>query len=331
MQLNVLDKWPSGLEDFAASDLHQALPGPTLIHLGNKQQRRLFISVLLHGNEHVGWEVARLLIPKLDSPQAPPVSLFIGNIAAARLNQRRLQNQPDYNRIWGSENTAEGSLGQQVFAEMQQTSIFASVDVHNNSGKNPMYSCVSNLDDTTLSLACLFSPLVLQIIQPQSTLCATFASLSPAITVEAGCPGELRGLQQVKNLVENLLSNQSITTFAKQPRLYRIVARIEVADYCPFSFAPGQALQLLADIENYNFKELPTEHTFAYINPHQSGLDSANIKVIDNNGEDTYNQYFYQHGKEIRTKRKLVPAMFTLDTKIIKQDCLCYIIAPKTA
>ena len=42
----------------------------------------------------------KLLTKYTDKPLPRAISLFIGNIAAAKKNQRRRDDQDDYNRIW---------------------------------------------------------------------------------------------------------------------------------------------------------------------------------------------------------------------------------------
>lgn len=60
----------------------------------------LFVSMLLHGNETTGLlAVQRLLDKYRDQPLPRALSVFVGNVEAARLGLRRLEGQPDYNRI----------------------------------------------------------------------------------------------------------------------------------------------------------------------------------------------------------------------------------------
>jgi succinylglutamate desuccinylase len=81
------------------------LPGPALIHLPGRRIPPLFVSVLLHGNEDTGWLAAQSVLKKYATVELPrALSLFIGNVEAARTGLRRLDGQPDYNRVWpGSE------------------------------------------------------------------------------------------------------------------------------------------------------------------------------------------------------------------------------------
>ena len=99
--LKQLDYLPEGLLEVSPKELHTILPEPTLIHLPGKQSAPLFVSVLLHGNEPTGFMAIQLLLRKYKDKQLPrSLSLFVGNVTAAKHNLRRLDNQPDYNRIW---------------------------------------------------------------------------------------------------------------------------------------------------------------------------------------------------------------------------------------
>jgi len=87
MPLRVHTQLPAGLLDCDATELHDHLGGPTLIHLAGETEPALFVSVLLHGNETSGWDgVRRYLLETRDLPR--DITLFIGNTEAARAGMR---------------------------------------------------------------------------------------------------------------------------------------------------------------------------------------------------------------------------------------------------
>ncbi len=138
---------PSRLLETEAARLHELLPGPTLVHLPGRRPEPLFVSVLQHGDEITGWEVVRALHARYrargrERPRA--LSVFIGNVAAARAGLRFLPGQPDDNRVWGRPAGAaqlpEERMMQQVVEAMRLRRVFASVDVHNDTGANPHYA-----------------------------------------------------------------------------------------------------------------------------------------------------------------------------------------------
>lgn len=99
--LNQMHHIPDDFLNAKAEDLLDILKAPTLFHLEGVNPQPLFICTLLHGDETTGlYAVQRLLKKYRNEPLPRAISLFIGNIAAARENQRRLDSQDDYNRIW---------------------------------------------------------------------------------------------------------------------------------------------------------------------------------------------------------------------------------------
>ena len=158
--LNETDSLPPGLLDAKAEQLLELLGAPTLIHLEGKNRQPLFISTLLHGNETTGLHAIQQLLQAYESRPLPrSISLFIGNVSAAAVNQRRLESQPDYNRIWpGSHHAdcAETDMMKTVSNIMRRRKPFASIDIHNNTGRNPHYACVNILNPHCLQVAGMF-------------------------------------------------------------------------------------------------------------------------------------------------------------------------------
>ena len=106
--LAILEALPGGFLDCGARDLHLMLNGPTLIELAGERGPPLFVSILLHGNEDSGLgAVQRVIRNYQDGPLPRSLMLLVGNVEAACHGLRRLDGQPDYNRIWpGTPNMA---------------------------------------------------------------------------------------------------------------------------------------------------------------------------------------------------------------------------------
>ena len=195
--LTIINGLPEGLLDLESRQLANVLKGPTLLHLEGRRDETLFVSVLLHGNEPTGWEAIRRLLKEYDAgggdkPLPRNLSLFIGNVQAAQSGLRRLDGQPDYNRVWpGGEqtDTPEGAMIQLVVDTMTQRNLFASIDIHNNTGINPHYGCINVVDNRFLRLALLFSRLVIYFIRPAGVQSLAMARHCPAVTIEAGKVG----------------------------------------------------------------------------------------------------------------------------------------------
>ena len=51
---------------------------------------------------------------------------------------------------------------------------------------------------------------------------------------------------------------------------------------------------------------------------------STYFKVLDVNHRDVTDEYFEHDGESILLKADVVPAMYTTDPYVVRQDCLCY-------
>ena len=52
----------------------------------------------------------------------------------------------------------------------------------------------------------------------------------------------------------------------------------------------------------------------------------APVVALDNAGQDATGRYFQVADGSLRTRRQVMPVMLTLDTRVIRQDCLCYLM-----
>ncbi len=326
--LTIYDELPAGLLDCEARQLHEILPGPGLIHLAGHRPEVLFVSVLLHGNEFTGWDAVRELLRKYQGPGLPrSLSLFIGNVAAAREGLRHLPDQPDYNRIWrGAGTTPEHRMAQQLLEEVRRLDLFAAVDVHNNTGKNPHYACVNRLEPDYLHLASLFSRTVVYFIRPDTVMSMAMAQYCPAVTIECGQPGVPRGVVHVLEFLEACLHLDHFPAHpvaAKDLDLFHTVATVRIPPQLEFGFGEdGRDLCLLPDIDRLNFNELPAGTAFGRVRD----ADVVPFEVQDEQGREVSERYFEIRDRWIQTRVPVMPSMLTLDRDVIRQDCLCYLM-----
>ena len=328
---------PEGLLDVESAGLESVLGGPTLIHLPGARGPALFLSVLMHGNETVGWEAVRTLlasrIARFGEPRLPrALSLFIGNVSAAAAGVRHLPGQPDYNRVWpGGElpPCPESRMMAGVVDIMARRGCFASVDLHNNTGSNPHYACVNRLDHASLHLATLFGRTVVYFLRPTGVASMAMAAIGPSITVECGKVGEAAGVEHARELVDAALHLSAIPAHPIAPQdidLFHTVARVQIPEDLGFGFPPEEAALLLdPEIEHYNFRELPPGTLFARLGDPPAG-GRPPLDVRDERGEDVSARYFEVVGDEVRLRQPVMPSMLTRNQAVIRQDCLGYLM-----
>ncbi|MCG6934778.1 MAG: M14 family metallopeptidase [Proteobacteria bacterium] len=326
--LTIYDQLPDGLLDCDARHLHEILPGPSLIHLPGLHPEALFVSVLLHGNETTGWDAVRELLRKYQRRGLPrAMCLFIGNVEAARHAQRHLPGQPDYNRIWtADEATPEHRMAQHLLGELARLDLFAAVDVHNNTGKNPHYACVNRLEPDYLHLASLFSRTVVYFIKPDTVMSMAMAQFCPAVTIECGQPGVPQGMLHVLEFIDACLHLDHFPDHpvaAKELDLFHTVATVKIPLQLEFGFGEqGGDLCLLPDIDRLNFNELPAGTAFGQVRE----ADFMPFDVRDEQGREASQRYFEINDRWVQTRVPVMPSMLTLDLDVIRQDCLCYLM-----
>jgi len=332
--LNILDHIPDGFLEASAGGLHQILPGPTLIHLAGRKPDPLFVSVLLHGNEDTGLKAIQSVIGRYAASELPrALSVFVGNVQAAAAGQRRLDGQPDYNRIWpGAEATydvatiPEYRMMGQVVSSMWERGVFASIDVHNNTGLNPHYGCINALRPAFLHLATLFSHTIVYFLRPLGVQSAAFARICPAVTVECGKPGDSAAEAHAARFIDAVLH---LDHFPDKPpatgdfNLFHTVATVRIPEERSFGFGDVEAdLQLDPQIDHMNFRELDAGTRFGRVRP-----DSPMpVVAFAEDGSNVTREYFTIRSSELLLARNAMPSMLTLNERVIRQDCLCYLM-----
>lgn len=337
--LQELSALPDGLLKLPASELEAFLGGPTLIHLPGREDRPLFVSVLMHGNETVGWEAMRSLLQRYDvaggdKPMPRALSLFIGNVSAAREGMRHLPGQPDYNRVWPGcpkqsqqpEPSPEQAMMHDIVECMAKRQVFASIDVHNNTGLNPHYACVNVIGDDFLHLAALFGRTVVYFTDPCQVASRAMAQLCPSVTLECGKVGQQHGVDHAIDYLDACLH---LHEFPSHPvaghdvDLFHTVATVKLSGEVSFGFDEADVeLDFAADIEFMNFRELTAGTSFGRYH----GDGDLPLVVTDGNGKRVDGKFFKLVDGEILLRSALMPSMLTRDKLVIRQDCLCYLM-----
>ncbi|MFN5979200.1 MAG: peptidase M14, partial [Pseudanabaena sp.] len=254
-------------------------------------------------------------------------SVFIGNISAARYRLRHLPNQPDYNRIWQTGDSPEHQMAQQVIAEMRSRGVFASIDVHNNTGRNPHYGCITHLEKDFRKLARLFGKTVVYYTSPKTVQSFAFGHFCPSIVVECGQPDVPDGTAHALEFMETCLNLDSFDSLPdsliSDIDLFHTVAIVKVPEEINFSFddSPNDDITFPAEMDCLNFCELSIGTNFG-----KAKTDRAYLSALGEDGAEKSDRYFKIENGEIILKKSVMPSMLTLNTEIVRQDCLCYLM-----
>lgn len=329
MTLNILKSIPDRLLNARVEDLHDLLGGPTLIHLKNNEKKPIFISTLLHGNEHSGFlAVQELLVDLTENKKLNDYSLmiFIGNTLAAKENLRHLPDQVDFNRIWNGGDCHGCKVAEEVIEYVQDKNLLCSVDIHNNTGKNPFYSCINKNDNQYFFLANFFSQLVVYFTEPHEVQSIAFSKFCPSVTIEAMKSGDEEGVNILVSKLRSLLNLDEIPKKFKRENLdiYHTIARMKFNHNATFDFefspSSSQDFSFLTHIEELNFKELKRGEIIAHVN------NPSSLRIVDDNSSDVFDSSFEVRNGKLIVKKSFIPAMFTKNEEIIRDDCFGYIM-----
>ncbi len=202
---------------------------------------------------------------------------------------------------------------------------FASIDIHNNTGFNPHYACVTRVEPRFIALARLFSRVIVNFERPLGVQAGAFAELCPAVTVECGKTGEGSGATHAVELIEAALSIAQLPDHPPAPRdvdLLRTFAIVKAPAGASFSFDGSPAdFRFRPDIDRLNFSDLSAGESLGRV-----GTPGARLELAPGDGGAPPDDYFDYAGGEIRLRRDAVPSMLTQDPNAIRLDCLCYLM-----
>lgn len=330
-ELYIPETLPEGLFDTPAHELLELLGKPTLIHLQGAQAPPIFFSTLLHGNETSGWEAMCEVFGTAlrdGTPLQRSVVIFIGNVYAAAEGVRSLPGQMDFNRIWRGEHE-HSALVEQVLSYLQRQPLFVALDIHNNTGRNPHYSVVTEITPQTTGLAYLFSDKAVLVEEPDSVMTRAVQHMCPATTVEVGPVNDVQSTLRTADLIRRYLELDEVpTNGAENLTMHKALARVHVVDRASFDFADEDDAQrlseddlvLTAGMEAVNFHAIPAGTEFGFT---RKPLHLT-LQVLDPQHRDVTAQFLEEVHGDISLSRPVIPAMYTTDHDVIRQDCLCY-------
>ena len=224
------------------------------------------------------------------------------------------------------QDSIEAAIMRRVVDEMREWQPFASIDIHNNTGLNPHYACVNRLDHRFFHLATLFSRTVVYFVRPAGVQGMAFAEFCPSVILECGQVGQKYGVDHAVDYLDACIHLAEIPSHPiplHDIDLFHTMAQVLVPDDTSFSFTGDDVdMRFETDLDRMNFRELPEGTRLGWCQPNANAM----LRAVDERGEDVSEKYFICADSELRTRRALMPSMLTLDDRIIRQDCFCYIM-----
>jgi hypothetical protein len=314
------------------------LPGPVAIAAsGRDSSRTRVVSGMLHGNEPSG---LRAIFGALRSGElfATDTLFFVGAVDAARAaprhSHRMLPGRRDLNRcfrppFWD----VDGRIAEALLGLIRERSPEAVLDLHNNSGHNPVYGVGIGIDPGRLGLASLFAARYVASRLSLGSLHEAFGKGVPAVTIECGRAGDphadgaaLSGLMRFLRAGElpRLDENEATTGgmhILRDPVRVRVRAGVSLA-YGERSLSPPVDLTMDVDADRHNFQRLPAGTRLAWL---REGAPWP-FEALDAAGIDLAHDLFERQGYAIVTRRPIMPIMMTTNVVIAHADCLFYVV-----
>jgi succinylglutamate desuccinylase len=318
---------PDGFFDINSTNIRTLFPNPTLIQLDSKAPDFLFISILLHGNEYTGLKVMQKILAEHVQDLPRSILMFIGNVRAAEANRRYLPDQVDYNRCWPGtelEPSATAQMMQRVVEIAHGLPLFAAIDIHNNTGKNPHYACITDPNMENQNLAARFNRIGM-VFNHRGVSTMAFDGICPAITLECGLPGDPQGIEHARRFVEGMLSLDELPQNQPTRHALHLVEShltLNIPDDVSFAFDPAADadLRFENDFEDRNFTLFDPQQVFGYTRVERP------ISITDTDGHDVTDEILRVEEGKIYLNNTLMPAMITRDRLVIRQDCLCHLL-----
>jgi hypothetical protein len=328
--LQIRNDLPDGFLNFRAADLHHYFHGPTLIHLAGQRSPAVFVSILLHGNEDVGLKAIQQVLASYTGRALPrELLLFIGNVEAARHGLRKLPNEEDFNRVWPGTSHAVSAVSEcmsQVVEYARRSGVFVSLDLHNNTGSNPLYSCIKTIDARTIQLALLFARTIVYFRIPLGVQTGAMGTLCPSITCECGKVGDSSGVDRAANLIDACLHMLELPTHWPNRSDYHLlhsIASIKIGAEWSIAFGDQNEaadLQFSEELDHWNFRALPVGTVFGKRRSDSRAIPS----VFDEQGQEVTSSVLKATNNDIILQRSVIPAMLTKNVQVVRDDCLGY-------
>jgi hypothetical protein len=314
---------PAGAELPAdVSGLLDAFGGPAAFRVPGRDRRRTrAVVTLLHGDEPSG---VRALHAWLRGGRTPAVDVLclLGAVAAARhppgFAYRALPGTRDLNRCFRAPfDGPEGAIAHAMLTALEQADCEALVDLHNNSGHNPVYGVGSRLDAACLELVGFFASRFVH-----STI--RLGTLVEAVV--AGRAADPRADRAALDGLERFVGAERLVQKPPPIEILRNPVRVRVREAVSLSFGngprDGAGLTLTCDLDRHNFELVSAGTTLGWV-------PEAGTWPIEAHGADERDvsaELFECRGGRLLTRVPILPMMMTLDAAAARADCLFYAV-----
>lgn len=306
---------------------------PALLFLpGEAEGPPRLISVLLHGNEDSGFRALCEFLRE-DPVVHNPLWMFIGNVRAATQNgwfaDRYLNDQEDFNRVWGiPEVTTRMRLCAKEVLDLVSPDLEAAIDIHNNTGDNPLYAILPEPDPSTAGLAAALADIGLLWGTQEHTLMQALEGICPAVAVECGVAGDPVGTKLARTVIEAFVGARSFDPTDVPARMLEVRYRVEVRSEVAFEFAEvldeEVDFAIMPGLDQANFSHLGAGTLLGRTLPGSA----CPLRVLDDKGADVTGMLVQiDQSGAVRLTRDVIPAMMTRTTEQTRRDCLFYVLA----
>ncbi len=333
-EVQFFDSLPSFFFDINQKNVLEHLQGMSLIFHAGNYENTVLVSTMLHGNETSGLDILKKFLKKIEGIEdRPNILILLGNPKAFHENKRFIQGQLDHNRIWTTKESRPDNLtAQKAINHFIEHDFLCAVDIHNNTGKNPIFCCVNRLDKKTLGLAQMFGTDVLFFEDPETALSTFMGRFCPSMAIECGLSGDEFGIERAtkfltevvkirtkEDLIEHKFKKNIFKSFGK----FTLPIDTEVSfirrDFLPTEKNKG--VYFFDDLEGYNLKLVPEGTHFGFLFGEKSQVES-----FTDFGEDIFSKYFEIKDNKIISKISFYAAMVTKDVAVAKADCFFYFL-----
>jgi len=335
-RLNIVNELPDAFLDISYRDIKKVFDQPAIVHLKGAKKPALFVSILLHGNEFSGLEIMQDILMKYKSSNGYKLPrdlwLFVGNVDAAALGLRAIEGQVDFNRAWPGTpdpQTDTAKLIKKVFDAITQDALFAAIDLHNNTGQNPHYGCITDVTEENKYLCTFFNHIGMVIKSPKGVSTMAFDEVCPAITLECSTPGNRPAEEKAFALIDDLMHMDHFPTKSLARHDLQLVknsATVKINQDVSFCFEDDDNttsdtdLTIVKNFDHHNFTMLEKDEVFAHTKVEKPFI------VTSPEGEDVTSEIIQNNNGSLSLRSAMMPAMITMDKTIVLQDCLCYLL-----